>query len=213
MKLNKHAWAVWGITLLVVIVLMALIPFARTASWWIAAGCTVLMFGLCAYTFVLAFRKDNTLESKVLGWPIFKVGYLALIAQIVIGAILMSIASFCPVLVTVIVELILLAGTGLCLIAKDAAREVVRNSEASVADRTSAWKAIRNRANAIAISSGNPELKRLAEAIRFADPTPTSLDVQISEFLEIIGSCPDVENISKAFQLMDQRKTLAKEEK
>lgn len=213
MRLNKHAWAVWGITLLVVIVLMALIPFARTASWWIAAGCTILMFGLCAYTFVLAFRKDNTLESKVLGWPMFKVGYTALIAQIIVGAILMGIASFCPVWVAVIVELILFAGTGLCLIAKDAAREVVRNSEASIADRTSAWKAIRNRANSIAISSGNPELKRLAEAIRFADPTPTSLDVQVSELLKTISSHPDEANISRAFQLMDQRKTLAKEEK
>ena len=213
MKLNKHAWAVWGITLLVVIVLMALIPFARTASWWIAAGCTVLMFGLCAYTFVLAFRKDNTLESKVLGWPIFKVGYTALIAQIVVGAILMGIASFCPVWVTAIVELILFAGTGLCFIVKDAAREVVRNGEASIADRTGDWKAIRNRANAIAISSGNPELKRLAEAIRFADPTPTSMDGQISELLETISSHPDEANISRAFQLMDQRKTLAKEEK
>ena len=213
MRLNKHAWAVWGITLLVVIVLMALIPFVRTASWWIAAGCTILMFGLCAYAFVLAFRKDNTLESKVLGWPMFKVGYTALIAQIIVGAILMGIASFCPVWVAVIVELILFAGTGLCLIAKDAAREVVRNSEASIADRTSAWKAIRNRANSIAISSGNPELKRLAEAIRFADPTPTSLDVQVSELLETISSHPDEANISRAFQLMDQRKTLAKEEK
>lgn len=213
MKLNKHAWAVWGITLLVVIVLMTLIPFVRTASWWIAAGCTVLMFGLCAYNFVLAFRKDNTLESKVLGWPIFKVGYVALIAQIVVGAILMGIASFCPVWVAVIVELILFAGTGFCLIAKDAAREVVRNSEASIADRTSAWRAIRNQANALAEETGNTELRKLADEIRYADPTPTSLDSEIAQILEDLASSADADNIKRAYTLLSKRKTVAKAEK
>ena len=213
MKLNKHAWAVWGITLLVVIVLMTLIPFTRTVSWWIAAGCTVLMFGLYAYTFVLAFRKDNTLESKVLGWPIFKVGYTALIAQIVVGAILMGIASFCPVWVVVIVELILFAGTGLCLIAKDAAREVVRNREASIADRTSAWRAIRNQANALAAETGNNELRKLADEIRYADPTPTSLDSEIAQILEALASSADADNIKRAYTLLAKRKTVAKAEK
>ena len=80
MKLNKHAWAIWGIVLAVVIVLMVVIPFARTAAWWVGASCTIVMFGLCACAFHMAFRKDGKLESKLLGWPIFKVGYTALIA-------------------------------------------------------------------------------------------------------------------------------------
>ena len=46
MKLSKHAWTIWGILLVVALVLMVLIPFSRTASWWIAAGCTVLMLAL-----------------------------------------------------------------------------------------------------------------------------------------------------------------------
>lgn len=213
MKLNKHAWVVWGITLIVSIALMILIPFTRTVSWWIAACCTVLMFGLCALTFVLAFRKDKKLASKVLGWPIFKAGYTALFIQLAAGTILMGIAYFCPAWIAVIVELIIFACTGVCLTVEDAAREVVQQSELTIADNTGAWKAIRNRANALAISSDNPEMTRLTEAIRFADPTPTSLDGQISELLETISSHPDEANIRRAFQLMNQRKTLAKEEK
>ena len=49
MKLSKHAWTIWGILLVVALVLMVLIPFSRTASWWIAAICTVLMFLLAAW--------------------------------------------------------------------------------------------------------------------------------------------------------------------
>ena len=43
MKLSKHAWTIWGILLVAALVLMVLIPFSRTASWWIAAICTVLL--------------------------------------------------------------------------------------------------------------------------------------------------------------------------
>ena len=100
MKLSKHAWTIWGILLVVALVLMVLIPFSRTASWWIAAGCTVLMFLLAAWTFYAAFRKDG-LESKILGWPIFKVGAVALAVQVVLGFALMGLAALCPAWVTV----------------------------------------------------------------------------------------------------------------
>ena len=210
MKLNKRVCAVWGITLAVVIAMMALIPFVRTAAWWIAATCTVLMFGLCAFAFARAFRKEDTLESKVLGWPIFRVGYTALIVQIIVGAIIMGIAAFCPVWAAAIAEIIVFAVSGICLTAKDAAREVIAHSESSVTDNTSAWKAIRSRAAAIAASTKHPELRKLAEEIRFADPTPTSMDGQIAEMLETLSSYADSDNIRIAFALLEQRKDLAK---
>lgn len=213
MKLNKHAWMIWGIALTVVIALMILIPFNRTAAWWIAAGSTVLMFGLCAFTFARAFRKNETMESKVLGWPIFKVGYTALIVQLIVGAIIMGTASFCPAWVAAIAELIVFAATGVCLTVKDAARETVTRGEARVKDNTAAWKAIRSRAQAIAAETNHPEIRKLSEEIRFADPTPTSLDGQIAEMLEILSSYADAENIRKAARLMEQRKALARAEK
>ena len=183
MKLNKHAWAVWSILLAVAIVLMILIPFVRTAAWWIAACCTVLMFALCAYAFFLAFRKDGTLESKVLGWPIFQVGYTALIVQLIVGAVLMGIAAFCPVWAAAVTELIVFAA---------------------------AWKAIRARAAAIATQTGHLQLKKLAEEIRYADPTPTELDWEIARMLETLSSYADAANIRKAFALLEQRKAVAK---
>ena len=213
MKLNKHAWIIWGITLIAVIALMILIPFTRTAAWWIAAGCTVLMFGLCAFTFAWAFGRGGNLESKVLGWPIFKVGYTALIVQLIICAILMGIASFCPIMAAAIAELIVFAITGICLMVKDAARKTVMHSEASVTDNTAAWKAIRSRAASIAAATGHPAIRKLAEEIRFADPAPTSMDMQIAEMLETLSSYADADNIRKAEHLMEQRKALAKAEK
>lgn len=213
MKLNKHTWILWWIALAVVLALMIAIPFARTASWWVGALCTVVMFSLCAYTFYLAFRKDNTLESKLLGWPIFKVGYTALVVQLIIGAVIMSLAAFCPVWVAIITEVIVFGLTAVALTVRDAARAVVTQSEQAVEDKTAPWKAIRTRAAAIANATEYPELKKLADEIRYADPTPTSMDAEISAALETLNSYADTENIKKVFVFLERRKALAKEEK
>ena len=210
MKLTKHAWILWGIALAVVLVLALVIPFVKTAVYWIGLLCTVAMFGVCAFAFVCAFRKDNTMESKLLGWPIFKVGYTALIVQIIVGGIIMGIAVFCPVWAAIIAELIVFAVTSIALIVKDAAREVVTHSEAKVTDNTATWKAIRARANAIATETGHPDIKKLAEDIRYADPTPTSMDGEIAQMLETLSSYADAENIKKALSMLERRNAIAK---
>ena len=182
---------------MVALVLMVLIPFSRTASWWIAAICTVLMFLLAAWTFYAAFRKDG-LESKILGWPIFKLGAVAL--------------ALCPAWVTVLAEVLIFAVTGICLTVKDAARVVVSQSEAHMADSTAAWKVIRQKANALS-ASGDADMKRLAEEIRFADPMPTSIDGEIAAQVDALAAGKNPEAIRRLMAALAQRKVIAKQEK
>ena len=211
MKLSKHAWTIWGILLVAALVLMVLIPFSRTASWWIAAICTVLMLLLAAWTFYAAFRKDG-LESKILGWPIFKVGAVALAVQAVLGFALMGLAVLCPAWVTVLAEVLIFAVTGICLTVKDAARMVVSQSEAHMADSTAAWKVIRQKANALS-ASGDADMKRLAEEIRFADPMPTSLDGEIAAQVDALAAGANGKNVQNLLKQLEQRKLLSKHEK
>lgn len=213
MKLTKHAWILWSIALAVVLVLALVISFAKTAVYWIGLLCTVAMFGVCALAFVRAFRKDSTLESKLLGWPIFKVGYVAVIVQLVVGFALMGLAALCPVWAAAIVEVAVFAVTVFCMTVKDAAREAVTTAEVKVADNTAAWKAIRARANAIAAETGHPDIKKLSEEIRYADPMPTSMDGEIAQMLETLSSYADAANIKKALGMMEQRQSFSKEEK
>lgn len=213
MKLTKHAWILWVVALVVVLVLALVIPFVKTAVYWIGLLCTAVMFGVCAFAFIRAFRKDGTMESKLLGWPIFKVGCVALIVQIVVGFALMGLAALCPVWAAAIAEVAVFAVTAFCMTVKDAAREAVTTAEVKVTDNTAAWKAIRARANAIAAETGHPDIKKLAEEIRYADPTPTSMDGEIAQMLEMLSSYVDAKNIRKAQTLLKQRLTLSKNEK
>ena len=195
MKLSKHAWTIWGILLVVALVLMVLIPFSRTAAWWIAAICTVLMFLLAAWTFYAAFRKDG-LESKILGWPIFKVGAVALAVQAVLGFALMGLAALCPAWVTALTEVLIFAVTGICLTVKDAA----------------AWKAIQQKANALA-ASVDADMKRLAEEVCFATPMPTSIDGEIAAQVDALAAGANGKNVQNLLKQLEQRKLLSKHEK
>ena len=213
MKLNKHAWVLWGIALAAVLLLSLMIPFIKTAVYWLAFLCTLAMFGVIAAAFARSFRKEESLESKLLGWPIFKVAYIALIAQIILGFTLMALSPLCPIFAAVILEVMLFAATAFGLTVKDAAREIVTASESKVIDTTGTWKAIRARAASITAGSDHALLKELAEDIRYADPTPTSMDGEIAQMVEKIGVDPSDENIRKALQMVAQRKALSKEEK
>lgn len=210
MKLTKHAWSLWVIALAVVLVLALIIPFVRIAVYWLALLCTITMFGVCAFAFIRAFRKDGTMESKLLGWPIFKVGYVALIVQIIAGFALMALAAFCPVWIAALAEVAVFAVTAFCLTVKDAVREAVTVAEVKGIDNTAAWKAIRARAAAIAAENRHPDIKKLAEEIRFADPTPTGMDGEIAQMLETLSSYADAENIKKASTMIAQRKLVSK---
>ena len=214
MKLTKHAWILWSIALIVVLVLALVIPFAKTAAYWIALGCTVAMFGVCAFAFVRAFRRDHKLESKLLGWPIFKVGFVALIAQIVVGFALMALAGVLPIWSVAIAELAVFAATAFCLTVKDASREAIGQMEDKLPNQTSVWKEIRGRAASIAASAGYPEMKKLAENIRYADPTPCKIDDQILESLTLLeADTNNKELVAKLEALLIQRKITIKASK
>lgn len=213
MKLTKHAWILWLAALAAVLTLALVIPFAHTAVYWLSLLCLLCMFGVCAFTFARAFRKHETLESKLLGWPIFRVGAAATCAQIVLGLALMALSAICPLRAALVLEALLFCATAFSLTAKDAAREAVAASETTVADRTEAWKAIRAYANALAAEHESPELRRLADEIRYADPTPSSMDARISEQLHSLPGDMSAENLAKTFTLLRERRSLLKDEK
>ena len=80
-------------------------------------------------------------------------------------------------------------------------------------DNTQAWKVLRAKANALAASTGNAELKKLAEEMRYADPTPTSMDGDINQMMDTLSDYATVENVNKVMKMLEKRKLLGKEEK
>ena len=98
MKENtNHAILLWAGLLVVTAVLSVVLPFVHSTVFWIAAVCDLLMFIGVECVFVRAFRRGGSLESKLLGWPIFRTGFVTLTVQVIIGFALMALAGICHV--------------------------------------------------------------------------------------------------------------------
>ena len=113
---------------------------------------------------------------------------------------------------TVLAEVLIFAVTGICLTMKDAAHAVVSQSEARMADSTAGWKVIGQEANTLA-ASGDADMKRLAEEIRFAAPMPTSIDGEIAAQVDALATVANPESVKKILTLLERRKAFAKANK
>ncbi|MGN0972714.1 MAG: hypothetical protein ACI4OY_12215 [Aristaeellaceae bacterium] len=132
----------------------------------------------------------------------------ALITQIIVGFVLMGLYALCSVWAAALAEVLLFAAMVVCLTVKDAAREAVTAAEVKVTGSTAAWKAIRARANQVAAETGHPDIRKLAEDIRYADPMPTAINDTIAQMLETLSSYADVKNIAKAQALIGRMRQL-----
>lgn len=80
--------------MLVYIVLVTVIPFSKPAASWIVFAFTILSFALGAAISIYAFDKGNTLVSKFYGYPIFRVGFLYTIVQMVTSVLIFAVGAF-----------------------------------------------------------------------------------------------------------------------
>ncbi len=96
----------------------------------------------------------------------------------------------------VLAEVLIFAVTGICLTVKDAA----------------AWKAIQQKANALA-ASVDADMKRLAEEVCFATPMPTSIDGEIAAQVDALAAGANLEGVKKILTLLERRKAFAKANK
>ena len=217
-KLTGHVYILWAICLAVTALLAFVIPFERNVVYWLALGCTALVFCLALLAFYRAFRRDETLQSKLLGWPILRAVLLALAVQWVVGFVLMALARVCPVTVAVVAEALVLAGSAAILTVRDAAREAVTAAEAAPVDRTAAMKTLRGRAAALAAGRGIKALRELSDALRYADPTTSDAtapyDQRLDELLTRLESETDADTIdtlaAEARRVLSQRAAAAK---
>lgn len=220
-KFDVKMLAIWLIAVILFVVLVFLLPLNRNAVFGISFAVTLISFGLVALAYILSFMHDQTLQSKLLGFPIFRVSVLALGVQLIIGFALMALSSLCPLWLAVAIECVLLAGSAVCLIGTEAARGVVEKTEVVLRDHTQAMKQIRALASAKLSLEKDPQVyaacQSLVDAIRYADPVSNEATAEMEQQLEqLISGLGEGEPntrlalIEQAQSLLQQRNAMAK---
>ncbi len=190
-KERKTSLAVYGILFVVYNVLYFAIPFPKTSAAWIAYFFTLCSFAVSYWIFVVAFRGIEELESKVYGFPIFRVGVSYLAIQLIFGFVVdllgyqLRIAAW----VVVVVSVLLLAYALIGMIAADTARNVIEQQQDDVQVQTGKIKYFRLDIAGLADRAGEGEVKKqlekLAEEIRFSDPVSSDTLKEIEGRLEL----------------------------
>lgn len=208
------------IALVIYLSVSLLIPFARTAVYYIALGTT--LFTLAVVVIILYdFKKSGKLEHILLHYPVVKRALTLLSIQTLFSWALMAICGFCPIWVAALSEIIII-GLGLIrILTVSTAAEVIETGEEAQRTNTASWKQLRSIVASLPamVSDHGMKKKLIAMSDSFASANPITKDASIDEairaqLIELQGilrseNWEAAEEKLKTIQsLLDERKTI-----
>ena len=225
-KRTKQIYAILATFLIVFTVIVFVIPFHKGATFWVAYLAEVIAIAAQIPIFKLAYDNAKDLKSKVLGFPIFRVGYLYLGIQTVASVVLFVLSGILtkfPVWIAVIVCLVILAFAFVGSIATDIAREEVERIETTTAVDTTWMKQMRVRSAQLVTKAKDDTqrkmLEQLAEDFRYSDPVSHTdlkaiegdIEVAFQSLEQILTSGGDFAGaVEQTQQLLAQRNAASK---
>lgn len=226
---KKSVSAILGfsIAIFTYVLVFLIIPFPKNGASWVTFAFTFIsaLFGICVS--LVAFKDCETLKSKFYGFPIFRIGFIYVIAQFVLGVIICIIASFIDLAAWVpfIISVILLAIASIGVIAADNARDAIVEIDAQTERVTKAVKMfnlnIQSTVDLCADEAVKKELIKLAEAFKYSDPVSSEYTVQTEDLLyneinvlhnlvQNNASAECMAQITKVSNLLNERNRLCK---
>jgi protein-S-isoprenylcysteine O-methyltransferase Ste14 len=163
-------------------VVVFLVPFAKTAVFWLSYLFTLVALVGAGYAAKTAFQQGNP-QSKFYGFPIAKLGVIYFIIQLVLGLVFMGLSKIVPLWIPVVLYVVLLGAAAIGLIAADATREEVQRQDVQLKKDVSAMRALQSKANALVNQAPDGEstaaLTDLADALRYSDPVSSEATGQL----------------------------------
>ncbi len=222
--------AVYAILLIVFNVIFFAVPFHKTAISWVSFAFTWIAFCLGYGITDYAFRGTDTLQSKVYGFPVFRVGYLYLGAQIIATFVLCAAGAFmdAKAWIAVVLSIVLLGAAMIGVIATDSTRDIVEKIGQENEKRTRVVRSFRVDAEDLVGLCKDPvareKMKSLADAFQYSDPVSgdnlAGIEAQISNEVNVLrrlvlGNDMDalIEKIDEVQVLLAERNRKCKEGK
>lgn len=169
--------AVLATFLIMFSVIVFSIPFQKDAFFWICYIAEVLSVALQIPVFKLAYDNREELKSKVLGFPVFRVGYIYLIVQTIASIALIALNGILgnvPAWIAVTICILILGTAFICTITVDAARDEIEKIENEQNVSTRVIKKFIIDAEGLSDMTDNPDLKKqlnsLSDEFRYSDP-------------------------------------------
>lgn len=162
-----------AILLIVFNVIIFLLPVTRTSVFWIADAFAIVAIILQPITYHVAYNKTETLMSRFYGFPVVRVGYYYLIAQLFASCIFVLLSSWIPVWLSVIVCIVLFAAAITGIVANDNTRDIVEAMDEHHSAQTDFMKRFYAKSKSIADTASDRDFQKrmlaFAENIKYSD--------------------------------------------
>lgn len=172
MKNKSRGYLILAILLITISVIAFVVPTERTATFYVAYVFTVFAFAVQIFIWKRALGPLE-MKGKFLGFPIFHIGTVYLIVQMIVFLVFL-VAPSIPTWCAVIVCLLIAAIAALCIIPADAAAEEIESVGKKVEEKVFFIKSLQVDVELLAEreedAATKQALNRLAEKIRFSDP-------------------------------------------
>ena len=153
-------------------VIALVVPFVRTAAFWVSFAFGVAAIGIQVYTMPRAMAGNT--RSKFYGFPILRISFLYLAVQLGLSLLFMALAKWAPVWVPVVLYLLLLCTALIGFVGADSVREEVERQDVQAKRQVSVMRALQSKARAIAAQCEGDEARkavtRLSEDLSYSDP-------------------------------------------
>lgn len=229
-KKAKSTIAVYAIILFVYVLAFLILPFNKIAASWISFIFTVIAIVGSLLVCGCAFKAKETLVSKIYGFPIFRVGVVYGIAQIIAGIIICAIGAFVvvPYWVALLLSVLFLGAAAIGVIVTDNTRDLIEEIDNGVKVETENVTFFQINIAGIVDGCDNDEVKselvKLNELFQFSDPVTNdstkeieaAIMAMLSELKTIVvdGSTDDIKKqIKKLTNSLNERNRICKASK
>ena len=201
MTLSKNAkrfLIIIGLSLVAFNVIAFVVPFSRTAVFWIGYGFGMLAILAQIIVIKLAFDGAESIRSKFYGFPIARIGVIYLIAQVLLSIVAMALGMIILPWIPAVLFTVMLVAAAAGLVSADAVRDEVERQDEKIVKDVSRMRSLQSKMNVlISQSDVSGELKtaldKLADEIKYSDPVSSSATEQIEDELNF-----NIEELQKA---------------
>ncbi len=166
----------FGLTVAILLVLyllvVFLIPFAKTPVFWLSFGYTLAAFAVAGAAFWIAFLRHPGAKSRFYGFPIAKIGAVYWLVQLIAGLLAMALGSWIPVWLAVLVYTAALGAAAIGLIAADAVADEIHAQDDKLKKNVTVMRTLQSQVSQLDCT--DPEaaaaVKKFAEELHYSDP-------------------------------------------
>lgn len=173
-KMTIRAGIGLGVLLILYILIAFLIPFVKTAVFWVSFLFTLVAFAVTAASFYTAFIKNPDAKSKFYGFPIAKIGAVYWHVQLILGLLFMALGTWMPVWLAVLVYAIILGVAAIGLISAEVVVDEIHTQDAKLKKDVALMRGLQSQLNQMAAQCNNPDaaaaVQQFADELRYSDP-------------------------------------------